>query len=61
MDMGRSLFADDRALWKRGENLEHTVKKIQDGIKQAETWETKWGFTFSVMFFIRKNSGKVII
>lgn len=47
MDMGRSLFADDRALWKRGENLEHTVKKIQDGIKQAETWETKWGFTFS--------------
>ena len=31
--MGRSLFADDGALWSRGRNVEHIVKKLQEGIK----------------------------
>lgn len=59
-DIGRSLFADDGALWKRGRNVEYVVKKMQDGINQVEKWGTKWGFKFSVektkvMFFTRKK------
>ena len=60
MDMGRSLFAGDGALWKRGRNIEHINKKMQEGINQVEKWGTKWGFKFSVektkaMFFTRKK------
>ena len=58
--MGRSLFTDDGALWSRGRNVEHIVKKLQEGIKQVERWGTDWGFTFSVektkiMFFTKKK------
>jgi len=34
--MGRSLFADDRALWKRESNIDHIVKKLQEGIDHGE-------------------------
>ncbi len=44
----RSLFADDGAIWKRGMNVEHIVKKVQDDIQQVEKWGIKWGFKFSV-------------
>uniref|UniRef100_A0A3B3Q2D7 Reverse transcriptase domain-containing protein n=1 Tax=Paramormyrops kingsleyae TaxID=1676925 RepID=A0A3B3Q2D7_9TELE len=59
-DMGRSLFADDGALWKRGRNVEYIVKKLQEGIQQVERWGIKWSFKFSVekskvMFFTRKK------
>ncbi len=46
--MGRSLFADVGAIWIRGRNVEHTVKKVQDCIQQVEKWGIKWGFQFSV-------------
>jgi len=46
--MGRSLFADDGALWKRGGNIDHIVKKLQEGIDQVEKWGEEWGFKFSV-------------
>ncbi len=36
--MGRSLFADDGAIWKRGMNAEHIDRKVQDGIQQVEKW-----------------------
>lgn len=60
VDMGRSLFADDRVLWKRGRNLNHIVKKSQEGINQVEVWCKQRGFKLSVdkkkvMFFTRKR------
>uniref|UniRef100_A0A3B3CGC5 Reverse transcriptase domain-containing protein n=1 Tax=Oryzias melastigma TaxID=30732 RepID=A0A3B3CGC5_ORYME len=47
-ELGRSLFADDGALWKRGRNKKHLVRKMQQGLKQVEDWGMKWGFRFSV-------------
>ena len=47
-DIGRSLFADDGALWKRGKNIHHIVKKRQNAIEKVEQWSLKWGFRFSV-------------
>ncbi len=64
IDIRRSLFTDNGALWKRGRNVEHIIKKIQDGICQVETWGMKWGFRFSVektkVMIFKKNSGEVI-
>ncbi len=57
--MGRSLFADDGAIWKRGMNAEHIDRKVQDVIQQVEKWGIKWGFTFSV-FLQRGRSMKVL-
>ena len=37
-DMGRFLFADDRALWKRGRCLENGVRKVQEAIDEVEQW-----------------------
>lgn len=48
MDMGKSLFADDGALWKRVLKMLNTIKKLQNGINQVEEWGTKWGFKSSV-------------
>ena len=58
--MGRSLLEDDGALWKKLRNLDHVVKKQQDGINQVEMWGKKWGFQLSVektkvMFFTRRR------
>lgn len=58
--IGRSLFADDGAIWKKGRNIEHVVKKIQEGIQHVEKWGIKWGVKFSiektkVMFFTGKK------
>ena len=30
--IGRSQFADDGALWKRGRNVGHVVNEIQEGV-----------------------------
>lgn len=34
MDVGRSLFAEDGLLWKRGRNVQYMVKKCVSGKKQ---------------------------
>ena len=47
-DIGRSLFADDGALWKRGKNIKYITKKIQEAINTVEKWSYAWGFKFSV-------------
>uniref|UniRef100_A0A3B3YS32 Reverse transcriptase domain-containing protein n=1 Tax=Poecilia mexicana TaxID=48701 RepID=A0A3B3YS32_9TELE len=59
---GKSLFADDGALWKRGRNVDHRIVKIQEGIDKVGKWGVKWGFKFSiektkVMFFTNKKIG----
>lgn len=58
--MGRSLFADDGDIWKKGRNVEYVIKKVQEGISQVECWGIRWGFKFSiektkVMFFLQEN------
>lgn len=57
-----SLFTDG-ALWKRGQNLEFIVDKMQEAIVKIEMWANKWGFRFSVsktkiMLFTRKLGGR---
>jgi len=48
MDIGRSLFADDGALWKRGRNMEYAISKVQGAIDEVVEWGYDWGFKFSV-------------
>ncbi len=47
-DIGRSLFADDGALWKRGRIILHINGKMQEAIRKVEQWAYDWGFKFSV-------------
>lgn len=37
-DIGRMLFADDGALWKRGRNVPYIVRKVQEAIDEVERW-----------------------
>jgi len=58
--IGRSLFADDGALWKRGKNINHIKGKVQEAVKVVERWSYSWGFKFSVgktktIMFTRKR------
>uniref|UniRef100_A0A3B1IE94 Reverse transcriptase domain-containing protein n=1 Tax=Astyanax mexicanus TaxID=7994 RepID=A0A3B1IE94_ASTMX len=46
--IGKSLYADDGALWKRGRNVGQVQKKMQLAINAVENWAFKWGFKFSV-------------
>ncbi len=60
MDIGRSLFADDGALWKRGRNMEHAIRKVQGAIDEVVEWGYDWGFKFSIektqtVFFTKKQ------
>lgn len=45
---GRSLLADDGALWSRGRNIEYLVGKVQKAINDVAEWGLDWGFRFSV-------------
>lgn len=59
-DIGRALFADDGALWKRGKNIEHIVGKMQRAIDKVTVWGFDWGCKFStektkIMCFTRKR------
>lgn len=46
--IGRSLYADDGAFWKRGRNIAFVKKKVQDAVYEVEKWANRWGFRFSV-------------
>lgn len=50
-DVGRSLCADDGALWKRRRNVKHVMAKIQEAVNVVETWSYSWGFTFSLNLY----------
>ncbi len=59
-DIGRSLFADDGALWKRGRNMEYVVRKVQGALDKVVEWGSEWGCRFSVektqsVFFTNKR------
>ena len=47
-DVGRALFADDGALWRRGRNLAHVVDKVQGAVDVVVEWAHDWGCRFSV-------------
>ncbi|KAI2655937.1 RNA-directed DNA polymerase from mobile element jockey [Labeo rohita] len=47
-DIGKSLFADDVALWKNGKSLLLVQEKIQKAVGLIEEWSYSWGFKFSV-------------
>ena len=64
-DIGKSLFADDGAIWKRGRNVNYIVGKIQEAITEIESWSLTWGFRLSVektetLFFTRKRIGEEV-
>ncbi len=42
--IGRSSYADDGALWKRGRNVLFVENKMQKAVNEVENW----GFRFSV-------------
>lgn len=46
--LGRSLYADDGALWARGRNAGAVQAKLQAAVCTVEEWGNKWGFRFSV-------------
>lgn len=59
-DIGKSLFADDAALWKNGKSLTLIQEKMQEIVRLIEEWSYSWGFKFSVektkmMVFTRKR------
>lgn len=66
VDIGRSLFADDRALLKRGRNMGYVTRKMQEAIDIVVEWGYNWGFRFSIektqsVFFNlyqKKSSGR---
>lgn len=65
-DIGKSLFADDGAIWKRGRNINYVVGKVQEAIIEIQNWSLTWGFKLSVeksetvFFFTRKRIGEDI-
>ncbi|XP_063075987.1 RNA-directed DNA polymerase from mobile element jockey [Engraulis encrasicolus] len=47
-NIGKSLYADDGALWVRGRNSAYICQKLQAAVSLVENWGVKWGFRFSV-------------
>ena len=46
--IGKSLFADDGALWVRGRNRKYLQKKLQAAVDTVEQWANRWGFKLSI-------------
>ncbi len=58
--IGKALYADDGAVWKRGRNLGNVVKRIQESINEVERWSVDWGLKFpyqrlNIWFLQRKR------
>uniref|UniRef100_A0A8C2FGS7 Reverse transcriptase domain-containing protein n=1 Tax=Cyprinus carpio TaxID=7962 RepID=A0A8C2FGS7_CYPCA len=58
--IGKALYADDGAIWKRGRNIGNVIKGVQETINEVERWSVDWGMKFSVsktqyMVFSRKK------
>lgn len=46
-NFGKSLFADDGAVWKRGRNINHLFVQMQEAVDQVVLWANKWGLRIS--------------
>ena len=42
-----SLFADDGALYKSGNNINLIMKDLQEGLNDVKIWADQWGMKFS--------------
>lgn len=47
-DIGRALFADDGAIWKRGRNIACVSQRLQKAVDKVEVWANNWSFRLSV-------------
>ncbi len=47
-DIGRALFADDGAIWKRGRHIACVSQRLQKAVDKVEVWANKWSFRLSV-------------
>lgn len=47
-NIGRALFADDGAIWKRGCNIACVSQRLQDAVDNVEVWANNWSFRLSV-------------
>lgn len=47
-NIGKSLYADDGALWVRGRNLKYLQRKMQQAIEMVEEWANRWAVKMSV-------------
>ena len=59
---GKSLFADDGAVWKRGRNLHVLLHQMQKALDQVVQWANDWGFRISSSkskFMIFGNKRKI--
>lgn len=45
---GKSLYADDGALWVKGRNIPFITNKMQEELNTVVKWARKWGFKISV-------------
>lgn len=64
-DVALSLFADDSALYKAGNNLDTLIKDIQTSLDEVSKWCERWGFKISVdkscgIVFTNKTKIKII-
>ncbi len=46
--LGKSLFADDGALWFKGKNIDYNISKMKCALNEVEEWSRENGFKFSV-------------
>ncbi len=46
--LGKSLFADDGALWFKGKNIDYNISKMKCALNEVEKWSRENGFKFSV-------------
>ena len=64
---GVSRFADDVAIWKRGRNLDHVHKQLQEALDKVVMWAEEWGFKISVakskyvVFGFKKKASQQIL
>lgn len=62
--IGRSLYADNGALWKRGRNEIFVVRSLQGAVNKVENWANEWGFQFSIaktqVICFTKKRGKIV-
>lgn len=47
-DIGRSLYVDNGAIWKRGHNIKHVTKVIHTAVNEVENWSNSFRLKLSV-------------
>lgn len=45
--IGKSLYVDDGALWKRGKNVVYVESNMHKAVNEMEKWVNKWSVRLS--------------